>query len=879
MSDEGGGAATLEERVELLETGLEEQGRELKYVLRRLNRTLAGSGWEEPEWKSELGPRKAPKPETRTRPERVVPRTPEPVRVVEESRSPVVESEVGREERGSRFGVDLDLERLKSGEWWFGKIGIALLLFGVVFLFKFSWDQGWLKALLTPTVRVVIGLLIGSALISLGLKISGMRRAYAGVLMGGGIGTFYITGFAAFQVFGIVSYAVAVGFMVCVTVLAFVLSLRQSESALALIGVSGGLATPFVLYSESGSVGGLVAYTCGILAGAAATYLFKGWRSLLAFAGVGTWLVFVAAFYSEIYGSADVAAADRWALGLGAILTWLVLWLTPVSREVLRERRPESWSVPDTSSLLRWLISDEAILRSNALTHILSLSSPLLALFFIQGIWSLEAVPAGWICMGGAAVYALAAATLRNIHGGERVAYTQALVGVLLGTLAIVLLLDGDTLFFTLASEATVLHFVGRRFRDRVLTWEAHALFAVAAVWFAYRIVQGSIVALLGVVFTPESSEAFGIGTVVDVAVLALAFGASTAFPGAAMRVYRTLAHAGVVALVFREFLSFEEGGTYILCAWTLYALGLHLLSRHYPRWSSVVGAHVLAVLISTGLLFRLVGEYLLDLDAIVILDIHGLTDFAIIVGALGATRLVTDRAANFYRLAACGALSLWILRELANVDGMYGAVLLAWTVYAAALVALSRRFRDRGLLIAAHLQFVAVGLLLSLRLVEGVVGSSTGLPMIGLQSLVDLTAILVAAGVAWFVSEREWKIAYLTAAHLGMLAWLWQELAEVSSGDAFVSIAWGLYASALLVAGLRWNFAWFVRAGTVTLFVVVGKLFIWDLSGVEAIWRILLFLGFGSLFLALGYYLKKLWRPDIQTDESTSEERASRTL
>ncbi|MGI8867019.1 MAG: DUF2339 domain-containing protein [Rubrobacteraceae bacterium] len=87
------------------------------------------------------------------------------------------------------------------------------------------------------------------------------------------------------------------------------------------------------------------------------------------------------------------------------------------------------------------------------------------------------------------------------------------------------------------------------------------------------------------------------------------------------------------------------------------------------------------------------------------------------------------------------------------------------------------------------------------------------------------------------------------------------------------------MYASALLVAGLRWNLAWFVRAGTVTLFVVVGKLFIWDLSEVEAIWRILLLLGFGSLFLALGYYLKKLWRPDVRTGESTSEERASRTL
>jgi uncharacterized membrane protein len=46
------------------------------------------------------------------------------------------------------------------------------------------------------------------------------------------------------------------------------------------------------------------------------------------------------------------------------------------------------------------------------------------------------------------------------------------------------------------------------------------------------------------------------------------------------------------------------------------------------------------------------------------------------------------------------------------------------------------------------------------------------------------------------------------------------------------------------------------------TLFLVVGKLFLVDLAGVEAVWRILLFLGFGGLFLVLGYYLQHLWRP-----------------
>jgi uncharacterized membrane protein len=39
-----------------------------------------------------------------------------------------------------------------------------------------------------------------------------------------------------------------------------------------------------------------------------------------------------------------------------------------------------------------------------------------------------------------------------------------------------------------------------------------------------------------------------------------------------------------------------------------------------------------------------------------------------------------------------------------------------------------------------------------------------------------------------------------------------------------------------------------------------VAKLVLHDLSQVEAIWRILLFLGFGGVFLAISYYVPDLW-------------------
>jgi len=45
------------------------------------------------------------------------------------------------------------------------------------------------------------------------------------------------------------------------------------------------------------------------------------------------------------------------------------------------------------------------------------------------------------------------------------------------------------------------------------------------------------------------------------------------------------------------------------------------------------------------------------------------------------------------------------------------------------------------------------------------------------------------------------------------------------------------------------------------TLLLVVIKLFIVDLSRIAAIWRVLISLGLGGMFLLLSYYLPGMWR------------------
>jgi hypothetical protein len=121
---------------------------------------------------------------------------------------------------------------------------MGLLLFGLAFLFKYSIEQGWLG----PAVRVGFGALTGGALLAAGLRLYDERPRLRQVLLGGSSATFYGTVFAAYQLYGLVSYPVAFGAMVTITLLTIGLALQQDVASLAVIGTAGGLGTPFLLY-------------------------------------------------------------------------------------------------------------------------------------------------------------------------------------------------------------------------------------------------------------------------------------------------------------------------------------------------------------------------------------------------------------------------------------------------------------------------------------------------------------------------------------------------------------------------------------------------------------------------------------------------------
>jgi uncharacterized membrane protein len=301
------------------------------------------------------------------------------------------------------------------------------------------------------------------------------------VLLGGSGATFYVTLFAAYQLYGLVAYGVAFGGMGLVTVGLVGLAVRQAAPTLALVGVLGGLGTPFLLYNEAGGLAGLSLYLCVVVGGACAVFWSRGWQSLLYTTVGGGWAAF---FVVVVRATASPPAPpDRWALQAGIGVAWLLLAGIPVLRALRRRRAPDRWPrVPPS----RWF---RALLGEGRPAYGLVGASPFFALACTRLLW--DAPDGTWPVVAGlgAAAYAGVALALRRVSLPDY-APPHGLVAAVLAAYGLTEALNGAALLVAWSVEGVLLLALSRRFGETALRRTGHALFALVAATLAFRLSQ-----------------------------------------------------------------------------------------------------------------------------------------------------------------------------------------------------------------------------------------------------------------------------------------------------------------------------------------------------------------------------------------------------
>jgi uncharacterized membrane protein len=157
----------------------------------------------------------------------------------------------------------------KTSEWemifggnWLARIGVLALFIGIAFFIKFAIDKGWL----VPAMRVILGVLAGSVMIGGGHFWRKRYPTLSQTLSGGGIAVLYLSIFAAFAFFQMLNIYAAVALLFLISAGSAALAFRYNSLALALIGIAGAYAAPFVL--GSGQAGGTGVLTSGSGTGA-----------------------------------------------------------------------------------------------------------------------------------------------------------------------------------------------------------------------------------------------------------------------------------------------------------------------------------------------------------------------------------------------------------------------------------------------------------------------------------------------------------------------------------------------------------------------------------------------------------------------------------
>jgi uncharacterized membrane protein len=272
--------------------------------------------------------------------------------------------------------------------------------------------------------------------------------------------------------------------------------------------------------------------------------------------------------------------------------------------------------------------------------------------------------------------------------------------------------------------------------------------------------------------------------------------------------------------------------------------------------------AHVIAVDAPPG---ALTGEPIALVTAVFVL---GFLSAALLTSG----RLVADRY-PLWRLALDSAgFAIVAYIALLVFDG--AMLVLALGVEAVVLAWLARRTGDE-LALGASGCFLSGAMLHTLA-----VEAPPQALVFGVESFSEASVALVACGLAAFacadrLGDRTWQlalwcggavsllylasVAIVTAFQPGTAETIVLDLTVRQQGQVLVSALWGIVGLGALLAGLRRDVHELRIGALALLLATVGKVFLYDLSTLDSVYRVLSFLALGALLLTASFAYQRL--------------------
>lgn len=173
---------------------------------------------------------------------------------------------------------------MNIGKYFLQVAGVAVFVFGVGFLLKYSIEKG----LISPTVRIAMSLVCATILLALSEYLARRYNQWAQGCIAGSVVIFYLSFYAAYGLYNLISLPTAFGFCSAVSILTVGLALRHNSIVIATFSVIGGFITPLFLSLGQNALLFVAMYLFALALGFLLLSYLKGWffLSFLSFIGL-----------------------------------------------------------------------------------------------------------------------------------------------------------------------------------------------------------------------------------------------------------------------------------------------------------------------------------------------------------------------------------------------------------------------------------------------------------------------------------------------------------------------------------------------------------------------------------------------------------------
>ena len=156
------------------------------------------------------------------------------------------------------------------------RFGVIVLFFGVSFLLKYASEH-----IVIPIEARLAAVALGAiVMLAIGWRLRQSRPGYGLIMQGGGVGLLYLTVFAAFRLYQLLPPGLVFTLLVATAFFSAMLAVLQDSRSLAALGVSGGFLAPLLASTGAGSHVMLFSFYAILNLGILIIAWFKAWRSL-----------------------------------------------------------------------------------------------------------------------------------------------------------------------------------------------------------------------------------------------------------------------------------------------------------------------------------------------------------------------------------------------------------------------------------------------------------------------------------------------------------------------------------------------------------------------------------------------------------------------